>query len=264
MNGSTVNIQGNHRKLVAYLINTNGAEYGDYAEGHGTHVAGTLTGSALCSDSTQQSQMSKWNGIAYDAKLVFVDIGDMNGGIALPTTLQTYLQSFHDRGARISSHSWSCNEASGSTAYASCNSYNTKAYDVDVFSNTNDEHLVLFAAGNSGEQGLYSVKSPSTSKNCISVGATMAPAQSWEYLCSLYDNIANCDANTNKQGEGVASFSSRGWALPDTRIKPEVMLPGQYIVSSRANGLVLSNITQCSATVCRKDYTLSVCNYFTI
>lgn len=112
--------------------------------------------------------MENFNGIAYDSKLAFLDIGDMNEGIHIPDSLYNdYFPFFQQNGARISSHSWTCSEGSTSTAYAECNKYNSYSIDVDNFAYDNDEHLIVFAAGNSGAQGSFSVKAPSTAKNSI-------------------------------------------------------------------------------------------------
>jgi hypothetical protein len=47
--------------------------YGDYAGGHGTHVAGILAGEAVSSNAAAQAYAQKFNGIAYKAKLAFMD-----------------------------------------------------------------------------------------------------------------------------------------------------------------------------------------------
>jgi hypothetical protein len=203
--------------------------------------------------------MSQFNGIAYDAKIAFVDIGDMNKAIFIPDSLiNDYFPYFHKYGARISSHSWSCSEDSTSTAYAQCNKYTSLAIDVDTFAYNNDDHLIIIAAGNSGAQGSYSVKTPSTAKNCISVASTMSVPQAWDYLCNVNQYISDCDLHRRMEGEGIALFSSRGWALPDMRIKPDLSMSGQYIISSRSNGVRTSSIGQCSATICRIDTNIAV------
>lgn len=93
--------------------------------------------------------------------------------------------------ARIHSNSWGLTSQFGE--------YTSNAREVDQFTFEKKDFLVLFAAGNrcalscwacpgralssltllcgtlvarSGDEGLYSVSSPSTSKNCISVGAS--------------------------------------------------------------------------------------------
>lgn len=69
-------------------------------------------------------------------------------------------------GARVFSNSWG---SYGSNA----NRYTSDSRSVDIFMSTYPDSLILFAAGNSGADGPHSVVAPSTSKNCISVGASL-------------------------------------------------------------------------------------------
>ncbi|HEU4534784.1 MAG TPA: S8 family serine peptidase, partial [Polyangiaceae bacterium] len=71
--------------------------------------------------------------------------------------------------------------------------------------------LILFAAGNSGP-GAGSVGSPATAKNTVSVGATQR------------GTAAN----------SMASFSSCG-PTDDGRVKPDITIPGQGIISARSD-----------------------------
>jgi hypothetical protein len=69
--------------------------------------------------------------------------------------------------------------------------------------------LIVFAAGNSGTGNAeFSVYSPSTNKNGLSVGSTR----------KQNDAAASAD-------QSISSFSSRGWSS-DGRIKPDIMAPG--------------------------------------
>lgn len=86
----------------------------------------------------------------------------------------------------------------------------------------------------------------------------MSIPQAWIYLCNVNQYIPQCDYHSRMEGEGVAEFSSRGWTLPDMRIKPDLSASGQYIISSRSNGQRISNNGQCSATICQIDTNLEV------
>src|SRR5688572_5914401 len=79
------------------------------------------------------------------------------------------------------------------------------------------DFLLVFAAGNSGP-GQGSVGSPSTAKSALSVGATPR----------------------GTGAEQMASFSSCG-PTDDGRIKPEITMPGQSIISADFDGDVTSN-----------------------
>lgn len=59
-------ISTTHRKFVTYR--RDGADAWD-GEGHGTHVAGSIAGAALCEDASLQREMSFFNGMAPMAKV---------------------------------------------------------------------------------------------------------------------------------------------------------------------------------------------------
>ena len=75
-----------------------------------------------------------------------------------------------------------------------------------------DDMLILFAAGNSGQEGPNSIGAPASCKNCLSVGAS-----------------ENSEPPQRQDGN-VAVFSSQGPSL--NRIKPDVVAPGFSITSS--------------------------------
>ena len=167
-----------HRKVLAYR------SLGDFIDaiGHGTHVVATIIGDAgqgsMCgsdtSDSTTESQEHgpcSYNGMAPKAKVSFTDLGvGSTGNLFLPETLSEYFDADKDNGAFVHSNSWG-NDV---------NAYDEMAHDVDQYVWKNRDFLPIFAAGNYGgfamasSTGTFStVTSPSTSKNCLSIGATL-------------------------------------------------------------------------------------------
>ncbi|KAG5186292.1 peptidase S8/S53 domain-containing protein, partial [Tribonema minus] len=79
--------------------------------------------------------------------------------------------------------------------------------------------LVLVAAGNEGAGGFSTVSSPANTKNGLSVG---------------------CSGSTHaRYGPGrvrVSAFSSRGPTVGDARIKPDVVVPGEQVLSALGRG----------------------------
>jgi len=83
------------------------------------------------------------------------------------------------------------------------NNYDSMAVQVDTFMWNHPDALVLFSAGNSGENGLSNtVNSPSTNKNGVSVGATLNDHQSWLAYETETEDFYGIEA--------VAGFSSQG------------------------------------------------------
>lgn len=79
----------------------------------------------------------------------------------------------------------------------------------------NPEHLLIFAAGNLGDDVTgCSISSPAIGKNCLAVGSSMSGA------IRLSPPSGDMD--------DVSDFSSVG-PTTDGRIKPDVVAPGHYV-----------------------------------
>jgi serine protease AprX len=166
--------------------------------GHGTHVAGSVLGNA------------SFKGMAPSANLVFQSIMDANGGLGgLPTDLKTLFSQAWNAGARIHTNSWGA-PVNGA--------YTTDSQAVDQYVYQNDM-TILFAAGNEGPNA-RTISSPGSAKNAITVGASENNRPTFG---SYADNINQ-----------IAEFSSRG-PTKDGRVKPDIVAPGTYILSSRSS-----------------------------
>jgi hypothetical protein len=170
-----------HRKIVRYryfrtdsgdLASTVGdGAVGSSSDGHGTHICGSLAGSAAVpSDPGLEAQAALSNGAAPNARIAFDDIADEGGDDlgGIPDDIGEGLMGpSYDVGARIYGMSW------GSI---SDNTYSMSAQNVDKFVHEHDDMLVLVAAGNDGEGSWgpvpHTVTSPATAKNILSVGSS--------------------------------------------------------------------------------------------
>jgi hypothetical protein len=186
----------NHRKIVAYLLLT-GAAFGDVGTTyHGSHVGGTIAGDDSVNGGTNAN-----DGLAYKARLFFVDIANASGGLVTGTDLAPLYDIFYNEAVvgPIRQHSASWGRAG--TGYI----------DRDAFSDAwlwkHKDFCDIFAAGNAGPT-YRSTQHPANAKNVIAVGALQ-------------------NGTLSNQ---IASFSSRGPTV-DLRIKPTVCTPGQAIVS---------------------------------
>jgi len=188
-----------HRKVVAYRAYADGVATG--LRDHGTHVVGSILGES----STPGAEGAGEMGSAYKAKVSFTDIGPGDApGLAVPNDLvNNFFNIDYDNGARIHSNSWGAN----------INAYTLPTQDVDEFMHEFDDMLILFAAGNSGQQGPGSIGAPATCKNCLTVGASENPPRT---------------------PNNVAVFSSQGPAVGG-RFKPDLVAPGFSLLSANSN-----------------------------
>ena len=210
-----VNNSPNHRKVKQYAAFADATEGED--NGHGTHVCGSIVGH----DHKNEGQ-AEFNGVAYEAKLAFFDIGRAGvGSLSVPRSLATSMfPTAYALGARVHSNSWG----------ASANVYSTNARDVDSYSFANQDFLVLVAAGNDGARGPGSIGTPATAKNCLTVGASASVDESFTQgrrRCPY--GAGNCERN-------VAPFSSIGPG-PDGRRLPDVVAPGYFTFSAKSKAV---------------------------
>ena len=179
----------------------------------------------------------------------------------LPSDLRTLYQQAYTAGARIHSNSW------GSAA---AGAYTLTSANTDDFVWTHKDFVVTFSAGNEGadtnSDGIVdndSIGAPATAKNVITVGAS-ENQRTDNYPCDTsltytshdaYQTGQTCNSmggknmlgtNGSRWGfaanplkddptagnqEQMAAFSSRG-PTDDARIKPDVVAPGTWILST--------------------------------
>ncbi|MBP1910365.1 putative Ig domain-containing protein [Methanolobus bombayensis] len=204
--------------------------------GHGTHVTGSVLGNGNLSD-------GEYAGTAPGAELVFQAIGDDNGDIVpLYSSISNVFQDAYNAGARIHTNSW------GSDTDGVYDGY---SFYLDKFAWEHPDMLILFSVGNEGEdmddngvvdQG--SINSPATAKNCLAVGASETDRgetfsinsySTWGTRWSdKYDTEPIKNDYLGDDSEGIAAFSSRG-PTNDSRIKPDIVAPGTFIISTQAS-----------------------------
>ncbi len=228
-NSNTLHRDFSNRLVWAQALGRTG-DWSD-PDSHGTHVAGSVLGSGSMST-------GKYKGVAYEAKLVFQSVLDSGGDLGgLPSDLNVLFRAAFTNGARIHSDSW------GASVYGE---YNTDSRNLDMFVWSNKTMLVLMAASNDGidsnSDGVVdpdSIGAPGTAKNCLTVGA----AENYRVINSTWGDSWPSDypadpINSDRLSEpdtpqGMAAFSSRG-PTDDGRIKPDIVAPGTFIVSTRS------------------------------
>jgi len=231
--GSRTNVhpafKGRVKKL--YALGRSGRK--DDPDGHGTHVAGSVLGDGI------SKADGPIRGTAPAARLVLQSVLDSNGGLGgLPDDMHDLFEPpYATDKAHVHSNSW------GSTG--NFGAYDQNAHELDDFTYRHRDLLVCFAAGNEGRDGnsngvidFNSVTPPGTAKNCLTVGAcennrpnfTDTYGEGWPQ--DFPANPIRSDKIADNP-EGIVAFSSRG-PTNDGRIKPDVVAPGSYILSTRS------------------------------
>jgi len=226
-------------------------------DGHGTHTAGSVLGNGVLSgsDPSHHSYSGSFAGVAPEARLVFQSIDHQPGGglECVPSDLITYLfKPAYDKGARVHSNSWG-GPTGGTQLRPQYGGYDTEAQQVDAMMWQYKDMLILYSAGNSGEDkdrdGVVdpdSIGSPGTAKDVVTVGASEnnrssggynpgGPCGTWRECWPTSFPVAPIagDALSNNPS-GMAAFSSRG-PTDDGRIKPDIVAPGTNIISARSH-----------------------------
>lgn len=212
--------------------------------GHGTHVAGSILGSGAASG-------GKIRGIAPKAELFFQSLLDNNGGLGgLPLYLGDLFEEAYQADARIHNNSWGA---------ATSSMYTIDSFEIDEFVAEHRDMLIVISAGNEGQAAncrnsqpgfvdWLSIGSPASSKNALTVGASRSRRNSGGYSQFTYGFTWPNDfpdppiANERISGnpECIAAFSSRG-PCDDRRIKPDVVVPGTDIASTKSSCAPLRN-----------------------
>lgn len=200
-----------HRKVVGYRVDGQGAFSDECVNGHGTHLAGTIAGNA-----DELGYSGQYNGVAPAARLSVCDIGsDCSGVLYPPASLDGALLTGLLDDAGVYLLGW----------YGSTNSYHIYAEQVDTFMWFHKNLLIICPVGNEGP-ATASVRYPGTAKNIISVGASdQDPNQHNLYQSSSRGPVVSsnrlapmiCAPGTDSAGPGITSAASDGFidATPD-------------------------------------------------
>ena len=196
-----------NRKIREYIgfEDNNAGEIAD----HGTHVCGTVAGYDPTT-SLNSPGINEYKGMSYLSKISILDTGRAGSPyLSIPGEITDYLIDQYSMNSRINTNSWG----------SSSQSYTDRNRDYDLFAYTNQDYLILFAAGNGGN-AKSTIGNAANSKNVLSVGATQ----------------------NDENNPDLFSFSSRG-PTANTLIKPDICAPG-YLQSANSAAIINSSINR--------------------
>ena len=174
--------------------------------GHGTHVAGILVGDG------SRSKYGRLRGIAPQADLISLRVLDETGSGKTSDTLAA-LEWILENRSRYDIDV--VNLSLGHPVYEAANNDPLVQAVEDLW---DAGVVVVCAVGNMGVQGHGTVNSPCNSRKVISVG------------------VLNDKNTTSRSDDTVATYSARGPTRLDRVAKPDLLAPGNRIVSARAAG----------------------------
>jgi serine protease AprX len=197
--------------------------------GHGTHVAGILSGSGVESN-------DEYKGTATGAKLISLQVLDMNGAGSMSdvmSALDWLLQygSYFDVRVVNLSLGKGISESNETDPLVIAVE---KLWDAGI--------VMVVAAGNEGFHGSMTITSPGNSRKVITVGS-----------------LTDSGTGTDFTDDYASSFSSTGPTIGDYILKPDLLAPGNRVVASIPNGSKLkkdlpSRVISCTGSGCSGTY----------
>jgi subtilisin family serine protease len=195
--------------------------------GHGTHVAGIIAGTGAASG-------GQIKGMAPGARLAVFGIVGEEGDLQIPADLAKLLQLAVDKGAKIINLSW---------GMPLPGPYDGYSMSVDKFLRAHPDVLVVVAGGNKGRalKGTHefnTVGTPATAKNVLTVGACASDREDFTETWgvkrpALFPQPPAANEQVVGNPDLPAALSSRG-PTDYSSVKPDLMAPGTYILSTRA------------------------------
>ncbi len=188
-----------------------GTHFDDF--GHGTHVAGIAAGNGYLS--SQVGAYHTYRGIAANANLLDLRVLDVNGmsnDSTVIAAIQQAVQLKTKYNVRV------INLSLGRPIYESC-SLDPICQAVEAA--WKNGIVVVIAAGNLGRNGYATVLSPGNNPHAITVGAMKT------------------EGTITRTDDLIASYSSKGPTYIDLTAKPDIVAPGNLVVSLLAPGSTL-------------------------
>jgi serine protease AprX len=213
--------------------------------GHGTHVAGIIAGNG--SSSTGSNYYRTFYGIATNVNLVNVRVLDANGQANVSTVIQgiTWVID-HKNDHNIGVINLSLGHAVGE-------SYTTDPLCQAVERAWKAGIVVVTAAGNSGRKNATAASNMDNDGYGTAWGSIECPAND-PYVITVGAMKQTTGVRSN---DAIASYSSRGPSRLDFVMKPDIVAPGNRIISLRCPNSMVDNLYGSSNTVQFNEYKLT-------
>jgi serine protease AprX len=190
--------------------------------GHGTHVAGMVTGDGYCSSNAQ------YQGASTKANVVSLRVLDAYGRGRLSDVLAALDWIVYPGKAqfniRVANLSFGKGVETAQAVDPLVQAVNA-VWDAGV--------VVVVSAGNFGGSGHYTISSPGNSRKVITVGS-----------------LTDAGTGTNYSDDFVSTFSSSGPTLFDHVLKPDLVAPGNKVVAPFSTSSRLGSLLPASRIFC--------------
>lgn len=204
--------------IVNCTLDTDGTDY----DGHGTLNAGIVGGYTPHTENPfADAEGYRYGlGISPYGRMSGIKIFDSYGWFDITNCAESFdiiAEKTYQSGAAIASNSWGSRSSGRYTTLAQF--YDAVTRDSSRRVAGAQPLLYIFSAGNAGPEP-FTLGSPATAKNVISVGATE----------NVYaDGISDgCGVSAADSADDIIFFSSRG-PTEDKRFKPDLVAPGTHI-----------------------------------
>ena len=227
----------------------------DDANGHGTHVAGIVAGSGEMSSGPKS--FKTYFGMARGAKIVNVRVLDSLGQTKVSTLLSALQWVVDNR------QKYKIRVLNLSLGHAVGESYTTDPLCQAVEKAWKSGIVVVCAAGNEGRSRKLALGPDSDNDGYGTEYGSIGSPGNDPYVITV-GSMRSEDAN--RQNDTASTFSSRGPSMLDFVLKPDIMAPGNKIISLR-KPLSFLELTSLTNVVPAKEYVsgaglLSASHYF--